>query len=260
MKRNIGIIIVLIIVFGIFFAFTYLAFNDNIQNEEEEPKVEKKDKNIFVFDNNIVLTYSEDKWFEDSIDLYSGKQLSVYDGNNLIGKKEISYNDRWYINDENMNFYNLNSKLFAYTGDYDVDLKVINELESDTTDNNIITSFLANKDVNYNYDNLFIKKYSLDLNENKNNETIYIVINSETLDSPLVGDAFSYAFSLDEDDNIIEFSNSNNECEMDLQNAITMDSKTFVIYSCIYPSNQGIINYVYEYKNAFELILRTELN
>ncbi len=116
----------------------------------------------------------------DSVSLYNklelnasvGQNYSIYENANYLGDYNITYNDKWYIYDNNKNFVNYEGNIVVLKGDVKPNVLSFLETQQNDTDKNIITNYLNNLNISYNYDELYKIKYIV------NQETFYVVSNS----------------------------------------------------------------------------------
>lgn len=243
----------------------------------EKPKEESKedivrknpDYNIIIYPNNIV-SYKNGIWAENKGLNTTNLLFDVYVNNNPLGQKYLTYNDKWnlYENNNGMkNFINYEGELLAVNTNKPYNLFNYTNTELNDNDKNIISSYLTENGITYNYEDLTKSKVIYDVNRDGMRDEIYFISNAFTELEDVYNKSFSIGFVkyYNEIEDIFysveDFSYNLLMCNSYLQNIIELDGKLYFIVGCTYFSNQGTQHIIYEStSNGINQVLKTSTN
>lgn len=291
MKKYLKITIVLLVVLTIYSIIVFAISKE--ENEKtptdnptpqkpnnptpEKPKEESKedivrenpDYNIIIYPNNIV-SYKNGIWAENKGLNTTNLLFDVYVNNNPLGQKYLTYNDKWnlYENNNGMkNFINYEGELLAVYTNKPYNLFNYTNTELNYNDKNVISSFLNENGITYNYEDLIKSKVIYDVNRDGMRDEIYFVSNAFTELENIYNKSFSIGFVKYYNEieviyhSVEDISKSYSICNSYLQNIIEIDGKLYLIVGCTYYSNQGTQHIIYEStSNGINEVLTTSTN
>lgn len=243
---------------------------ENPQKETKEDLVRKNpDYNIVIYPNSVV-SYKNGIWAENK-DLKTNNLLfDVYVNYNPLGQKYLTYNNKWnlYENNNGMkNFVNYEGELLAVNTNKQYNLYNFTISNLDENDKNVISSYLTENGITFNYDDLTKSKVIYDINRDGLRDEVYLISNAFTELERNYNKSFNIGFvkyhnKTDVIFSVIEdISKNYSMCNSYLQNIIEIDGKLYLIVGCTYFSNQGTQHIIYEStSNGFNRVLTTSTN
>jgi len=166
--------------------------------------LENNKKYIFFTDGNN-LKYNKE-WSVINNSELPKKKFNLIKEGSFIGKKHIEIKDKIFVNNEE-----ISGEFIGYSGN-NVKYVEYSEEEITNSDYNKINSLLVENNINIDSKNLpYIKKYTIDLDNDNVNEYVYSVSNNYKSD---IGQLFSLVFiSINENCVIIELNKFNDQFE-----------------------------------------------
>ena len=251
-----GIIIVVYLVLTVTFL---IIKNSNDKNNEKYLIIDQY--GLFMKKNNKWSTFTK-----KNSDYYMFKNYDIFDGQTYLGNYTLQYNDRWYLWDDNNNSIQYDDKILAYRGNEQMKLKVLENVELNSGDNEIINSALKKISVN-GYSNLSkSKKYQLDLDGDNNYEYVYEISILDSFNEP--DKYFSIVFIYNgKDIDIIKNSVGKEEESLQLARfsleyniSFGSDNYNHIIIQTIYFSKPDKTKYsIYKYnKNKLDLVIENK--
>lgn len=280
MKKYINVIIILVVILTIYSCIVYAISKglDSKNNNEpsqnnttpnnEEPKEETPKVNDIdiILSPKSIISYGNNKWFENKDFDYDYTLFDVYVNNESFGSNYLTYNGDWYIYDANKNFKEYDGNVFAIKSSKPYNLLNFVKSELDENDKNIISAFLGSKSIVFNYEDMFKSKIIYDFDRNGIRETLYLISNAFTENEASYNKSFSIAFIHENNkdeaiyENIGDISSVYLICNPYLQNLINIDNSLYVILGCNYFSDKGTEHHLYKVDNEFTKILKTSIN
>lgn len=187
---------------------------------------------------------------------YNWKKFDIYVDNQLFGKYDLLYNNKWYIYDKNRQSLKYDGKILAIRGNKKYEVIDFREETFDSTDEKLLENILLEKNVDYSKDFTYAKKVSLDIDGDNTKEHIYTVSNAFS-DDTTSNERFSIVFINDEDVQVLYQRYADIENQYDLcvpkVNSIldvNKDLKYEIIFECNYYSVMGVCSSLYEEKDG----------
>ena len=182
-KSNIKVFILLIIVFAIFFALAYFFQDDR-----------KLSKGLVIINGYNTYEYRYRNWRKASNYGIKWTKFNVYSNQEYVGKFSVNVNNKFYFFDDKIKSHEIEYPFIAFG--VDLNIKLVNYKEDSISDNDtvIINNYLKSKKNNYTGQFNVLKKYDVDLNNDKNNDYIYVVSNQLYTDNYIYS-VFAYVDS-----------------------------------------------------------------
>ena len=212
---------------------------------------------------NIVLS-TGDKWqlkngkwsdIEDEKD-YNWKKFNVYIDNQLLGKYDLLYNNKWYIYDKKRNSIKYDGKLLGITGNKKYEIIDFQNQDFDTTGENLLKKILNEKNIDYPDEFTYTSRVTMDIDGDGKEEDIYTVSNAFTYETD-VNKKFSIIFINDDKlyvlyEKYADIENQYDLCVPKVNSIIDIgkDSKYELIFECTYFSEIGRCASMYEFKDG----------
>lgn len=280
MKKNFSIIIILFVVLSLY-TIIVITFSKNPNNnstidpgvnnpnniQQEKPKEEENAIDILLSPNTIV-SYSNNKWFENKKLKYNNVLFDVFVNNEAYGDNYLTYNSVWYIYDQHKNFKDYNGNVLAIKTKKSYNLINFVNSKLDENDKKIITAFLENKNITFNYEQIKKSKIIYDFNHDGFRESLYIISNAFSENEYEFNKSFSFIFlnKTTGENNIVyetqkDISANYLICNPYIHNMLNIENKTIVVAGCNYFSNGGTEHHLYELQNQdFIRVLKTSIN
>lgn len=187
--------IVLLIVLVIFLIVMFMLFGTKTIKEE-------KISEILVVGDETVWKYSNKKWhnltYKSTLQDLSWKKYRVFENNKDIGNYYLWYSDKWYVFDNQRNAVKVDGDIFAYRSNFDLKVK---DFSIENVDNyDFVNYVLESNDISISSEFTSIYKIDLDVDNDSNDETFYLISNAFPLDFQ-PEKSFSIAFMV-KDNNI----------------------------------------------------------
>lgn len=291
MKKYLKVTIVLLVVLTIYSIIVFAISkkenkqtptdNPTIQTPSnptpEKPKEESKedivkknpDYNLIIYPNTIV-SYKNGVWVENKELNTTNLLFDVYVNNNPLGQKYLTYNNKWHLYENNngtKNFINYDGELLAVNTNKEYNLFNFTNSELDDNDKNVISTYLTENGITFNYDDLAKSKKVYDVNRDGMRDEIYFISNAYTELESDYNKSFSIGFVKYYNKTeviyatIEDFSYNLLMGNAYLQSIIEIDGKLHLIVGCSYYSNQGTQHIIYEStSNGINKILTTSTN
>lgn len=169
--------IVLLIVLVIFLIVMFMLFGTNTIKEE-------KISEILVVGDETVWKYSNKKWhnltYKSTLQDLSWKKYRVFENNKDIGNYYLWYSDKWYVFDNQRNAVKVDGDIFAYRSNFDLKVK---DFSIENVDNyDFVNYVLESNDISISSEFTSIYKIDLDVDNDSNDETFYLISNAFPLD------------------------------------------------------------------------------
>ena len=187
--------IVLLIVLVIFLIVMFMLFGTKTIKEE-------KISEILVVGDETVWKYSNKKWhnltYKSTLQDLSWKKYRVFENNKDIGNYYLWYSDKWYVFDNQRNAVKVDGDIFAYRSNFDLKVK---DFSIENVDNyDFVNYVLESNDISISSEFTSIYKIDLDVDNDSNDQTFYLISNAFPLDFQ-PEKSFSIAFMV-KDNNI----------------------------------------------------------
>lgn len=187
--------VVLLIVLVIFLIVMFMLFGTKTIKEE-------KISEILVVGDETVWKYSNKKWhnltYKSTLQDLSWKKYRVFENNKDIGNYYLWYSDKWYVFDNQRNAVKVDGDIFAYRSNFDLKVK---DFSIENVDNyDFVNYVLESNDISISSEFTSIYKIDLDVDNDSNDETFYLISNAFPLDFQ-PEKSFSIAFMV-KDNNI----------------------------------------------------------
>lgn len=187
--------VVLLIVLVIFLIVMFMLFGTKTIKEE-------KVSEILVVGDETVWKYSNKKWhnltYKSTLQDLSWKKYRVFENNKDIGNYYLWYSDKWYVFDNQRNAVKVDGDIFAYRSNFDLKVK---DFSIENVDNyDFVNYVLESNDISISSEFTSIYKIDLDVDNDSNDETFYLISNAFPLDFQ-PEKSFSIAFMV-KDNNI----------------------------------------------------------
>lgn len=133
----------------------------------------------FIVDGNNYWQYNDKNWKNlNSIDSINWEKYKVYTNNNYVDTYYVTSNSgKLYFFDKDNNSYHVDSPTLAISSDSNVGPINYEQEEINTSDQDIINSYLKSIKITYNGDYSVFEKYKTDLDNNGESDYIYILSN-----------------------------------------------------------------------------------
>lgn len=169
--------IVLLIVLVIFLIVMFMLFGTKTIKEE-------KISEILVVGDETVWKYSNKKWhnltYKSTLQDLSWKKYRVFENNKDIGNYYLWYSDKWYVFDNQRNAVKVDGDIFAYRSNFDLKVK---DFSIENVDNyDFVNYVLESNDISISSEFTSIYKIDLDVDNDSNDETFYLISNAFPLD------------------------------------------------------------------------------
>ena len=262
---------VILIGYAAILALLFYEKPEDIDNPDNKPKEKNQEVFYMILSPHTFWQRTDNKWTNTSdISIYNKHQFKVYNNNQFVGDYYFSYNDKWYLYDQDNNFYNydVDDKIIAFYGKGTYQVIDFTSAEISAADQQIIASYLAAKEITIALDNLLLQKYLINYASSKIS-TIYVVSNAFITEGDTGGIRFGYIFGNDGNNNIdiygyqITDESVYSGCSPWLQNVIDLekDGKIEVITSCAEFSAGGFSqSLLAEQEDTFKVLIESEAN
>ena len=169
--------VVLLIVLVIFLIVMFMLFGTKTIKEE-------KISEILVVGDETVWKYSNKKWhnltYKSTLQDLSWKKYRVFENNKDIGNYYLWYSDKWYVFDNQRNAVKVDGDIFAYRSNFDLKVK---DFSIENVDNyDFVNYVLESNDISISSEFTSIYKIDLDVDNDSNDETFYLISNAFPLD------------------------------------------------------------------------------
>lgn len=247
--------------------------NDDNNKDKEPNEKEENDSGNLVGDYNIILSpktiisYKDNKWYENRNLNYTDLLFDVYVDMELLGKKYLTYNNEWYVYDENRNFSDYSGEIFAVNSSKEYRLRNFSYSNLVGSDKTIIANLLKEKEIGYNYEDMIKYKITYDINRDGTRDNLYFISNAFTENESFYNKSFSIGFAVLANEtkvfyeNIDELDANYSICNSYLQNILEINNNLYFITGCAYFSNQGTQHYIYNVNGTnIKQELKTSIN
>ena len=267
-KKNIKIIIIVLLIGIIYIGLFAFFFKDNKQDKKTSNKEninsssvtkKKTNKELYIILKNHNIKKINNKNYTD-IDndlIYTKYTYDLYDEGNYVGKFTSLYNnDQEYFFDKNKNKYNLTGDFMAFYGNMDYEVKkIIKSNDLSPNDIEIVNKVLTENDIQtggYNQNNL---KITTDIDNDGVDENIYKIDNIFKLNIEQESKSYAFIF-MQKNDEIVYFYKYVDSIDQNISTCspyiygivdINKDNKNEIFVSCSYYSYIGTCYYVYQY-------------
>ena len=266
-KAVIIIILCLVVYAGIIFM---LFYNKDTKKPDptpvKPPVVVDKDFLYIVLSPNTFWEYKNGKWQDsEETDVYRKNLFIVYDNESYAGKYHFSYNNKWYLfNDDNEFYdYEVESNIIGLYGDRSYSVLSYQKELATADDLELINKYLLTKGIETSVNKLNPTRVVVDYDNDQIMEVIYIVSNAFDPESD-ANRAFGYVFTYDDLKFIDIYGYSKklddiyNVCSPNIQNIIDLDvdGQAEIIVRCEEFSNGGLCQSMYQYQKGQFSILK----
>ncbi len=244
--------------------------------KEEEPKKPDDKKPEVIVDSDflyLILSpgtfwqYKNGQWSEgNDKSIYRTNQFLVYNDNSYVGKYYFSYNEKWYLFDQDDNFYNyeIGANIIGLYGNFPYIVSSFIKEQADTSDWNYIKDYLATKEISTTFTDLNPQKILFDYDGDSILETIYITSNAfnSTLEA---NKTFGYVFAYDDGKYLDIYGYTGhaddifNVCSPTVQNIIDIDvnKQAALVVRCDEFSSGGTCQTLFQYQDGKFIQLKT---
>lgn len=193
---------------------------------------------------------------------YSMKSFKTYVNSKPFGEYNVTYNDKFYLFDDQRNSTHYNGNLLALRGTVPIDVIEFEDQEINPSIP-IIKEALLEKKINTSLENVRARKIEIDLDNDMEKEQIYTVGN--VFNAKNGENSFALIFVVDDNkkeyiyEKIEKYEKTLTMCTPYIQNIIDIDKdKEYeFIMGCIYFSNNGTCHNLYNNKTKkYESIMR----
>lgn len=254
------IYITLIIIIFVFSVIMFALFGvKNIQSE--------KDYATIIVGNRTVWKYEKNKWSIirnlSSIESLNWQQFKVFDNQNELGNYYLWHDDRWYVFDENKSAINLEGDLFAYSSNYDLQIKHFSTEKTDV--DAYVYQVLQDHDLSTSTKFTVLSKALIDFDNDQNVEEFYLLSNAFPNDfNPEY--IFSFVFMVKNEQiykiyDSIDKNRNMNGCKPYFTSFLDADhdGNNEFILSCGYYSDLGIVDMLYRFEdNQFKIVISNQ--
>lgn len=260
MKKGRFKYIVIIVVLIIYAIGMYVIFGVSEKREREASTT------ILVGDS-AVWNYSSRDWLNmNTPQLLSNlnwQTFDVYIDNEYFGNYSVWLDDKWYLFDQNKNAVSYQGNLFAYRGDFDMD--ILPFTTTSITDYTYVRRVLEDHGLDPNSQFTLAMFTSFDFDKDGAVEDFYIVSNVFA-DDFFPEKYFSFVFMVDDGQTFmlyedIDTNSGVNGCKPNLYTVadVDNDSRYELILTCSKYSNQTPVTMLYEWENqAFEIAISNQ--
>ena len=257
---NKKVYIVLLIILAVFFVVMFCAFGiENIKQDNYESSI--------IVGDDTLWAYSNRNWLNLTVNSndteFNWQKYVVYVDNEKIGNYNMWKDDKWYAFDDDRNAIPINGKLFAYQGNYD--MNVLDFIEQNTTDMTYVRYIL--KENGLDEDSKLTSNYHItfDFDKDGRDEDFYIVSNAFPLDFE-PEDSFSFAFMVKDNEvypfyKNIKTGNSLDICKPYYHTIVDTNNDGIyeIVLSCGNYSTSGTINMLYKYiDDEFKIVVSNQ--
>lgn len=184
---------------------------------------------------------------------YSMEKFKIYVNNKPFGDYNVTYNDKFYLFDDNRNSVSYNGNIIAVKGSLPIDVIYFEE-EVIEPINDEIKEALKEKKIKVKGDNIRARKVEIDMDGDQKKETIYIV--SNVFYATEGENSFALLFTEKEGKNkyiyeeIKDYKKTLEMCTPFVEGIIDIDKdkKYEIIMGCEYFSNNGTCHNLYNNK------------
>ncbi len=267
-KKNIKIIIIVLLIGVIYIGLFAFFFKDDKQDEKTSNKgnvnsssvtKKKNNKELYIILKNHNIKKINNKNYTD-IDndlIYTKYTYDLYDEGNYVGKFTSLYNnDQEYFFDKNKNKYTPTGDFMAFYGNIDYEVKkIVKSNDLSLSDIEIVNKVLTENDIQtggYNQNNL---KITTDIDNDGVDENIYKIDNIFKLNIEQESKSYAFIF-MQKNDEIVYFYKYVDSIDQNISTCspyisgivdINKDNKNEIFVGCSYYSYIGTCYYVYQY-------------
>lgn len=239
-------------------------YEENILDKEDNKNESENligDYNI-ILSPNTIISYINGSWKENKNFKYQDKKFELYINNDNYGFKNLTYSDSWKFFDENRNFLDVEDKFLAINTNLEYINYNVNNAEINDSDKITISTFLEEKGITFEYEQLNITKFIVDVNNDGIRDDMFFISNAFVENESNFNKSFAFGF-IKYYDKLEEFYNVNDKLEEvykignpTLQNILKINDKIYYIISVEYFSDKGTEHIIYKLENN---ILKKEL-
>ena len=257
-KKKVYIILIAILV--VFLVVMFAVFGT--KNIEEE-----KVSEVLIVGDETVWKLSEKKWhnitYKSSLQDLSWKKYKVFENSQEVGNYYLWYSDKWYAFDDQKNAVKIDGEMFAYSANFD--LKVNNFTTEEVDNYEFVNYVLESNGISTSSKFTSIYKIELDIDNDFNDETFYLISNAFPLDFE-PEKSFSIAFMV-KNDNIyyiykdVTANKGFNGCKPYYNTFLDVDDDnvTELILSCSKYSVADRVDMLYKYEDdGFKIIISNQ--
>ena len=257
-KKKVYIILIAILV--VFLVVMFAVFGT--KNIKEE-----KVSEVLIVGDETVWKLSEKKWhnitYKSSLQDLSWKKYKVFENSQEVGNYYLWYSDKWYAFDDQKNAVKIDGEMFAYSANFD--LKVNNFTTEEVDNYEFVNYVLESNGISTSSKFTSIYKIELDIDNDFNDETFYLISNAFPLDFE-PEKSFSIAFMV-KNDNIyyiykdVTANKWFNGCKPYYNTFLDVDDDnvTELILSCSKYSVADRVDMLYKYEDdGFKIIISNQ--
>lgn len=257
-KKKVYIILIAILV--VFLVVMFAVFGTNNIKEE-------KVSEVLIVGDETVWKLSEKKWhnitYKSSLQDLSWKKYKVFENSQEVGNYYLWYSDKWYAFDDQKNAVKIDGEMFAYSANFD--LKVNNFTTEEVDNYEFVNYVLESNGISTSSKFTSIYKIELDIDNDFNDETFYLISNAFPLDFE-PEKSFSIAFMV-KNDNIyyiykdVTANKGFNGCKPYYNTFLDVDDDnvTELILSCSKYSVADRVDMLYKYEDdGFKIIISNQ--
>ena len=257
-KKKVYIILIAILV--VFLVVMFAVFGT--KNIKEEKVAE-----VLIVGDETVWKLSEKKWhnitYKSSLQDLSWKKYKVFENSQEVGNYYLWYSDKWYAFDDQKNAVKIDGEMFAYSANFD--LKVNNFTTEEVDNYEFVNYVLESNGISTSSKFTSIYKIELDIDNDFNDETFYLISNAFPLDFE-PEKSFSIAFMV-KNDNIyyiykdVTANKGFNGCKPYYNTFLDVDDDnvTELILSCSKYSVADRVDMLYKYEDdGFKIIISNQ--
>ena len=257
-KKKVYIILIAILV--VFLVVMFAVFGTKNIKEEKVSEV------LIVGDETVWKLY-EKKWhnitYKSSLQDLSWKKYKVFENSQEVGNYYLWYSDKWYAFDDQKNAVKIDGEMFAYSANFD--LKVNNFTTEEVDNYEFVNYVLESNGISTSSKFTSIYKIELDIDNDFNDETFYLISNAFPLDFE-PEKSFSIAFMV-KNDNIyyiykdVTANKGFNGCKPYYNTFLDVDDDnvTELILSCSKYSVADRVDMLYKYEDdGFKIIISNQ--
>ena len=257
-KKKVYIILIAILV--VFLVVMFAVFGT--KNIKEE-----KVSEVLIVGDETVWKLSEKKWhnitYKSSLQDLSWKKYKVFENSQEVGNYYLWYSDKWYAFDGQKNAVKIDGEMFAYSANFD--LKVNNFTTEEVDNYEFVNYVLESNGISTSSKFTSIYKIELDIDNDFNDETFYLISNAFPLDFE-PEKSFSIAFMV-KNDNIyyiykdVTANKGFNGCKPYYNTFLDVDDDnvTELILSCSKYSVADRVDMLYKYEDdGFKIIISNQ--
>ena len=257
-KKKVYIILIAILV--VFLVVMFAVFGT--KNIKEE-----KVSEVLIVGDETVWKLSEKKWhnitYKSSLQDLSWKKYKVFENSQEVGNYYLWYSDKWYAFDDQKNAVKIDGEMFAYSANFD--LKVNNFTTEEVDNYEFVNYVLESNGISTSSKFTSIYKIELDIDNDFNDETFYLISNAFPLDFE-PEKSFSIAFMV-QNDNIyyiykdVTANKGFNGCKPYYNTFLDVDDDnvTELILSCSKYSVADRVDMLYKYEDdGFKIIISNQ--